>query len=46
MPLNGIEGIFFVSMTCGVNGIEEIGPLGLGSNFCQNERENFEKENN
>jgi hypothetical protein len=28
MPLNGIEGIFFVSMTCGVNGIQ-----GIGENF-------------
>jgi len=25
MPLNGIEGIFFVSMTCGVNGNQGIG---------------------
>jgi len=27
MPLNGIEGIFFVSMTCGANGIQGIGSL-------------------
>jgi len=36
MPLNGIEGIFFVSMTCGVNGIQGIdenfnGIEGIGS---------------
>jgi len=28
MPLNGIEGIFFVSMTCEVNGIQ-----GIDENF-------------